>query len=111
MSVELKAETLHLLDQGAAGFAIDGAIATALRDLDNRGDDEKPRKITIVLSLTKDRNVVDATVEVKSSVPAYKTGRTIAQIEGSGKVMGAFFSPDSPGNPNQPTIPGTGDAA
>lgn len=109
MSVELKAETIHLLDQGAAGFAIDGAIASALRDLENRGEDEKPRKVTIILSLAKDRNVVDATVEVKSSVPAYKTGRTIAQIEGSGKVMGAFFSPESPGNPHQQTIPGTGE--
>lgn len=62
MQANLSLANLHELDNGAAGLVIDDAIRKAVADLDDRGDDGKPRLVNIVVSLQKipERRLPDA---------------------------------------------------
>lgn len=109
MSVELSHLTIGMLDGGAVGMMIDAELRNALIDLDDRGDDGKPRKVVVTVTLTKDRNVTDVLVDAKATLPPRKSNRTVASLEASGRMTSAFFSPDSPGNPKQQTLPVEGE--
>lgn len=80
---ELNANTIGLLDGGAAEHTINEAITEVLRDCDLRPALDKARKVTIELSIKPVRDDsgfgskgVETTFTVKSTVPAI-TSRTL----------------------------------
>lgn len=105
MSANLSLATLGELDNGAARAIIDSAINRAIDDIDDRGDDEKPRKVVITIELEKLENgLVSARVDAKTNVPAYQTAATFAKISKRQGEIGLLFQPFNPERPDQPTL-------
>lgn len=109
MQVQLRADMLAHLGGGTAGAMIDAEIGHALKDLDERGSDEKVRKVTITLSIFRmsEKNTRDIGVDVdaKHSIPPYESGTTICamELDGRGNPI-AKFQPDTLRH-DQPSIP------
>ena len=80
MDITLTWKTIGNLTDGQAGHAIDAAIARAVADLDDRGDDGKPRVVTVNLILQKQRGIPSAEVTAKASLPTYRTERTACRV-------------------------------
>lgn len=103
----LSLETLGALSNGEAAATINAAIRAAIRDVEDRGDDKKPRKVTIEIEFKKfgESNVVTH-VRAKTAVPPYQTNPTIGElaIDPAGRPEMAF-SPGSSDNPDQPELP------
>lgn len=98
-------DTLGQLDQGAAALVIDAAIREAIKDLDDRGEDGKPRQVNIVLNLQRlDGGQVMAHVEASPKLPRRRTGGTVGKITCKGGESNVLFEPHSPDNPDQKTI-------
>lgn len=99
-------ETLGALDNGLAGQIIDAALREASFDIDDRGQDGKPRKVEIhiVMKMLKNGQVV-TTVEATPKVPRRKTAETIGQVKrvGPGRTN-IVFSQFAPEDPHQRTI-------
>lgn len=101
----LTAKNLHQLDNGIAGKLIDHALAAALRDLDDRGDqDGKPREITIKLAMTKVRGNLVTEVQVVTKSPAYRSNLTFGELRQKGREVELLFRPDNAENPDQQTF-------
>lgn len=102
------AETLHLLDGGGVGQAIDIALNQVIRDVEDRGKDEEKRKVTIILTFKKDMDnkaePVDIACDVKVSLPALRAGNTVSKVYFKGAEAKLRFSPDASDNPDQRTI-------
>jgi len=105
--VQLTLDSLGDLDDGAGRIAINGALAEAVKDLDERGEDGKAREVTIKVTLeqmAKSRNI---TIDVQAAVkmPSYKINPTIAEIRvgQKGKKV-AVFQQHAPDDPAQTTI-------
>ncbi len=111
----LSLENLGELDGGRAAGIINAALKQAVADLDDRGDDLKARKVTIVVEMEKSENSghVFATVKAKTSLPEYKTGGTLAEFKqlprGGGVAL--LFQPLSPHDPDQEPLPEIEEAA
>lgn len=105
MQVPVTAETIHLLDDGAAGAAINAALKQMIRDTDDRGADGKVRKTVITLESIKvsDRDVA-VTCEVGTTTPKYRTGGTIARLNVVGNTAELNFNAMAPDAPDQRTI-------
>jgi phage protein U len=74
MQNKLTLETLGDLDNGAARAQINRAIDAALTDLEERGDDGKPRKVAVTLQLDRtDDGTVIAQVGAKTVLPPFAT--------------------------------------
>ncbi len=104
---ELSAETIPLLNNGAAALIIDKQIKLAVADLLDRGaEDGKPREVTIKLTMTvvNKMNVVE--VSAGSKLPAYVSGGTQGDIrirtEKSGEQHKFFVFRENGGRPDQP---------
>lgn len=101
----LNAETMHLLDEGACGMAINTALDQAIRDVENRGSDGAKRKVVITLTFAKDLDQKSQPVEidcdVKMTMPALKTARTTAKVSLARGKAELKFSPESASNPEQ----------
>ncbi len=107
MSVKLSWRTIGELNQGSAGVLIDRAIADAIHDLDDRGqEDNKARKVnvTLVLEPRKDGEA-EASVEVKLSLPAYQTAQHVCGRVRSGGELALLFEGLSPERPDQRALP------
>lgn len=95
------------LDHGSARLVIDDAIRAAVADVDDRGQDGKPRTVVVTLTLQKveGSDTISAHVEAEARVPKRRTGRTFATVGrlGGGEV-GLLFQAHSPGDPFQKTI-------
>lgn len=104
--VGLTLETIGDLDNGNAQAAINGALSEACRDLDERGEDEKPRKVIVTVTMEKlDKGgpvKIDLDVQVK--VPPYKTNTTIAETRIHKQKPQLVFQQHAPNDPNQRTI-------
>lgn len=99
-------DSLGELDNGAARLVIDAAIRAAVGDLDDRGEDGKPRTVTIKLHLAKmDGGQVVAHVEAGTKVPSYKTAATVSRLARTtdGRSV-ALFQELAPAEPEQRTI-------
>lgn len=103
--VSLSVDNLADLSGGAAGAVINAALRAALRDTEDRGADKKARKVTIELEMKKIGESVAVTVKAKTGLPPYLTDTTIGSLEMDGKQPVMRFNPDSPGNPDQQTLP------
>ena len=103
----LTLDHLGELANGQAGVVIDAALAAAIRDTEDRGEDEKPRKVTIVVSLTKiSEDNIAIEVEAKTTVPPYITDKTIGAISyaKSAKGPGVLFQGMAADRPDQNTL-------
>lgn len=101
--------TLGELAGGEAEAVVNAALRAALRDTEDRGEDKKARKVTIVVELKKvGDGHVSATLQAKTTLPNYQTNTTIGELkpdERGHPVMN--FGPHAPLNPDQPPLDGT----
>lgn len=107
-AVQLALCNLGLLDRGAAAIVVDKALAQAVADCDDRGDDGKPRTVTITVSLVKLKSgLVETTLEASLGLPKFRVNPTASQpkIDHAKKQLVLNFQPDSPGAPDQESIP------
>lgn len=104
----LGAVNLNLLSDGFAGKCIDKAIASIVQDIEQRGDDNKDRKLVITYTFTPSKDSrVEIDTQIQTKVPALRPYKTVAKLgKGSGELE---FDPDSGENPDQLTI-GSSDA-
>lgn len=103
--VPLNLATLGQLSNGAAGLVIDAAMRSAVRDTEDRGNDKKPRKVTIEIELRKlNDETVSAAVRAKTTLPPYLTEPTIAAIRIDGTDVQAEFNPHAADSPDQMTL-------
>lgn len=110
MLKELSAETIHLLNNGIVGAMIDQQLRVAIRDLDDRGEEDgKPRTVTIKLHVYKSKRMgVQVEAEAHVVVPAYRSAMTSSDIrikqtsDGPAKIV--CFRDDNAENVDQPTF-------
>lgn len=106
MQQTLALNTIGALDGGHAGEAINTCIREALRDLDDRGKDGKPRKVQITLEFVKNpKEQVEIAVETHWSGPKLRTYPTIANVRQDGKgYVKLLFQEHDPSDPDQRTL-------
>jgi hypothetical protein len=98
------------LNDGAAEAIINREIQTAVRDIDDRGHDGKPRKVVIEITMQQNKGddgriTVDLDVAAQAKVPPRRTGTTVAKpFEKDGKVA-LLFQEFNAENPDQGTFP------
>ena len=105
--MRLSLEQIRHLDGGASGAIIDAAIADAVRDIDDRGEDGKPRTVEIRLNFIKRPNgQVEVEVEAAAKVPRRRTASTCCNLKsnptGTSPIL--LFQQYSPADPDQRTI-------
>jgi len=106
MLTTLSLDTLGDLDGGAARAIVDKAIAAAVADLDDRGEDDKPRKVKITLTLERsDSGLVIGHIEAAIAVPAWNTAGPVSKVQrrANGQI-GLTFQELAPDDPDQRTI-------
>jgi len=105
MNQVLTLETIGDLDGGAAGVAINGELAKAAADLDDRGKDEKPRVVLVRIIMTQVKNGdVDIEVEAAAQLPKYRTAPTRAATRRRGDKTQLTFQSLAPDDPHQSDI-------
>lgn len=104
--VSLSLATLGDLSDGRARLVIDHAISRAMKDLEDRGDDGKPRKVVVTLEMVKEPNssavTMDVTAEFRS--PAYRTPATVGNLPISAGEPSLFFQSENATRPDQGTL-------
>lgn len=101
----LTVDTLGNLHFGFARSVINNAISEALRDIETRGNDEKPRVVVVTLTLEKLSNgPVSIDVKAICKCPDYKVEPTIGNIRITDRGPVFEFKSDSPDNPGQLTL-------
>ena len=97
--------TLGALDNGAVGLLIDEAIASAMNDLSDRGDDGQPRTVTITLEMKRKGRTPVVEAKVCAKVPPYRSGPTSGAEKAIGNGQaGLYFQPMNADNADQPTM-------
>ncbi len=105
MQQTLSLATIGDLDNGTARAIIDKAIAEAVADIDDRGDDGKPRKIKIEIELKQmDNGQVESAVQASAVVPARRTASTFAKVRKNKDKAQLLFQDLASDDPNQTTI-------
>lgn len=105
MQVPVTCENLGRLDKGLAEGVIDAALRQAFQDADDRGEDEKERKVVIEVSMRKlenDHIVVSLNTHVK--MPPQRIGGTVAKVGVKGGEQVLLFEELAPENPDQQTL-------
>lgn len=98
MSTKLTAEQIPALSDGLVGRLIDQALKAAAHDLDERGDDGDPRKVTIEVIMEKEPHTTNCTIkaDVKVTTPKFKSPKTqgvVTAVQGQSILA---FETDSP---------------
>ena len=106
MRLNLSASALHQLDDGAAGAIIDRALATAIADLDDRGEDDQARKVVITLTGVRDeKGLIDWHLEAGAKIPPFRTAKTKSRLHHRADgELSSLFSAHAPEDPDQVTI-------
>lgn len=105
MQRHLDSASLGSLDEGAAKLIMDQAILEAVRDLDDRGEDGKPRVVNIVVTMKRmDNGLVEAHVEAEAKIPKRRTASTIASLRHDAGQSKLLFQEYARGDPHQRTI-------
>lgn len=105
MQRNVSLENLGELDNGAAKTVINAALMRAIADLDDRGDDGKPREVTIKVSMKKiDGGLVSTHVEAATKCPSYVTNGTVCRPKVVGGQARLLFQQLAPDDPDQRTI-------
>ena len=103
-AVQLCLANIGLLDRGAAQLVVDQALAKAVSDTDDRGDDGKARIVEIKVSMVKLKSgMIEATLEAGLKLPIYRVNPTAANVhvDHVTKQNVLQFQPMSPENPAQ----------
>jgi hypothetical protein len=105
---QLSLETLGDLDGGHARAIIDAALQAAVRDLDDRGNDEKPRKVTIEIEMVKKEGLTLIRATAIPKVPTFSTGVTTGKLSIGPRGQSILgFQELSPDDPDQQALPYT----
>ncbi len=101
--LNLSLSTLGQLNNGTAEFVANAALAAAIADTADRGDDDKDRKVnlTVIFHKRKDGQI-EIGFEAGVKMPAYKTADTVAEVRTSdrGKPV-LIFRDDAAHDPKQ----------
>lgn len=107
--LQFNVRNLTELDGGKADLAINHAIRQIVNDVKDRPGDKAKRKVTIVIEavphLDDDSaalDTIDITIKVKTSVPLRQTHSYPMLPTEDGTLL---FSPASPYNPRQGSLP------
>jgi hypothetical protein len=107
---KLNLTTIRDLSNGQAEAVINAAIQAAIRDLEDRGGDKKPRKVSIEMEFKKlGEDVVTATVKAKTTLPPYVTQPTFGTLNVDGTAAHMKFNPNNADDYEQQTLPMPGD--
>lgn len=114
---DLNSKTIGDLNHGIVGRMIDSALANAVNDIDDRGEDGKPRKVVITLNISKRKKAEGIAIDaaVKATIPNYQSDFTDAEIatgttgKGGRLHKGLKFRDDNPDRVDQPTFRDHGD--
>lgn len=87
----LTASTLPALDEGRTGLMIDAAFAAMMKDVDDRGEDEEKRTVTIKVTMQKKGGITILRTECGQSFPAMRTNTVTGGIVWDGNT--AKFAP------------------
>jgi hypothetical protein len=103
---KLSLETLGDLDNGTARQICNSALARAVDDLDDRGDDGKERQVEIVVGMkqSKDGGFVVTTVSARAKLPVYRSRATVSEINRADGHTELIFNDLAPNDPRQKTI-------
>ncbi len=108
MLKDLHCDTLGDLSDGIARGIINAALRQAINDLEDRGGDEKPRSVTITVTMLARKGITAIDVTAKAALPSYRTDATAAKVAkraGRDGVQAALqFQDMAPDNPDQRTI-------
>lgn len=105
MQVPLCLDNLGELDEGAARAIIDAAIRQAVADMDDRGEDGKPRQVNIALILNRlDNGLIAAHIEAEAKIPRRKTAGTLGVVKSQSGTPTMLYQTMAPDEPNQRTI-------
>lgn len=105
MEAALSLETLGELDEGRARAVIDHEIAKAVSDLEDRGDDGQPRKVSIELVIVKLEGIAAASVKAQAKLPPLHTGATAAKFRHEKGQPQLQFQTMCAEDPDQATFP------
>lgn len=99
-------KNLGELSAGQAGLVIDAAIRQAATDFEERGrEDEKPRVVTITLTMLSKGGQYAVDVQAGVKLPALRTDVTIVhpkkRQDGQTALLFEQFNPEAP---DQPTL-------
>src|SRR6185369_11518126 len=105
MKSAVSCDTIGNLDHGTARVAIDLAIRTVIADLDDRGEDGKPRKVNITLEFSKmEGGQIVTSVEVGTALPKLRSAGTIGRIARKDGKSVVMFQDLDPRDPDQTTV-------
>jgi hypothetical protein len=107
MSLErLTYKTMGQLANGFGEAVIDAALERMIADLDDRGEDEKERSVTIkVTSKKADNGMVVSWLTAAVTLPPLRTPGTIGEaVKKNGRAQ-LLFQTQNPERPDQPTFP------
>lgn len=99
---ELRADTIGYLAEHYPKEILKRKMDLIADDLEGRGHDGKPRRLTIELVFREKQGRLDVHVEVKEKLPTVVTPGTQLKRNRAGRLA---FRADSPHNPDQPTLP------
>ena len=103
--VILELDKLGELDMGMAKAAINAELDRLAADLDDRGDDEKKRKVVITITAQQRKGLVTLNVEAACKLPPRRTADTVARpMRTTGSKSVIVFQEDAPENPDQTTF-------
>lgn len=106
----LQCDTIGLLADGLFGRVVDRELENLYRDIDERGNDGKPRELTIKIALHPAGNgVVDIDAKATTKIPAVVPPRTTAKLNRA--TGGLVFNPEVADSPDQTTYTDDADAA
>lgn len=107
--VNLTIDTIGDLDDGMARAVINECLRKAREDADDRGDDEKVRKVIIQVTMEKlkDKPTCVIGYQAKAVIPDYVGGNTIGRlaVNVKGKAHELVFQSENAENPDQSTLP------
>jgi hypothetical protein len=107
MQKPITLESLGDLDNGRAKLIIDAAIRQAVFDIDDRGDDGKPRQVVITLSLSKlpEHEAINMGLTAHAKLPPRRTGGTLGLVKAqAGGEIGVLFQTHASTEPHQRTL-------
>lgn len=106
MALKLTWNNIGDLDYGIVGEMIDAALQTAMRDIDDRGEDGAARTVAIEVVMKKNLKAAGKPVEVhvkcQPKLPPTQSGAVITTPVRAGQQVDFLFQPSSPHDPDQP---------
>ena len=104
--LSLSLDSLKELDNGIVGAMLEKVFHDFCQEIEDRGNDCKPRKLVITITAQKDRpeGSVVSQVEADLKRPAIRSGPTVHQVYFGADGPQLLFSAHAADNPQQLTI-------